>query len=260
VTLERRRSPAIWVEVRGMGAATLLLLHGLGGNGRVWDRFIEQVAPRWRGRIVVPDLRGHGRSEPGLAYFFGFQAADLDEVLEPTRPLVVVGQSLGGLVALTLASGAYRLQPDRVIAIGVMPLWDESHVAQARELASRPTAWFDDEGEAVRRFLWLSGLAGHVDPASAAARSGIVAENGRYRLRQDPRSYFTGAPHLPSLLAAARCPVDLVYGRRHEVVNLRLVARVVADPRMWDGGHNLHLDQPSQLAALVLERAAEIPC
>jgi pimeloyl-ACP methyl ester carboxylesterase len=254
--LVRRAAPAIWVETRGAGTPTLLLIHGLGANGRVWDACVEEIAPHWGGRIVVPDLRGHGRSDPGAAYHFGFQAADLGEVIEPQRPLVIVGHSLGGLIALTLASGAYRLQPAHVIAIGVMPRWDERHLAQAAELASRPVGWFEGEDEAVRRFLWLSGLAGHVDPASAAARSGVVEQDGRHRLRQDPASYFTGPPDLAGLLAAARCPVDLVYGESDSIVDLDLVAREVSDPQMWDGGHNLHLEQPARLARLVLERAA----
>lgn len=256
VTLARRRSPSIWVEVRGIGAPTLLLLHGLGANGRVWDPFIARVAPRWAGRIVVPDLRGHGQSEAGVAYHFGFHASDLGEVIEPSRPLVVIGHSLGGLVALTLASGAHRLQPDRVVAIGVMPLWKESHLARSLELASRPVTWFDEETDAVKRFLWLSGLEGHVDPDGAAARSGVCSVDGRHRLRQDPRSYDTGPPNLPGLLAAARCPVELIYGSEDRVVDLDLVARFASGARTWQGGHNLHLEQPDALADWVLGRGS----
>ncbi len=236
----------------------LLLIHGLGGNARVWDKLLDHVAPHWGGRIVVPDLRGHGRSDPGAAYHFGFQAADLGDVIEPARPLVIVGHSLGGLIALTLASGVYRLRPDHVVAIGVMPRWEERHLAQSAKLASRPALWFDDEADAVQRFLGLSGLAGHVHPTSTAARSGVVTENGRHRLRQDPASYATGPPDLAGMLAAARCPLDLVYGASDSIVDLDLVAREVRDAQMWDGGHNLHLERPEQLAQLVLERARRL--
>ena len=37
------------------GEATLLLLHGLGSNGAVWDNMLAALAGRWKGRILVPD-------------------------------------------------------------------------------------------------------------------------------------------------------------------------------------------------------------
>lgn len=256
--LQRRTAPAIWVEERGSGPATLLCLHGLGGNGHVWDRFVERIAPHWKGRILVPDLRGHGRSEAGAAYPFGLQAADLGEVVGVSRPLVVVGHSLGGIVGLLLASGCYGPEPDLVFALGVMPVWEQRHHAQAAELAARPTEWFEDERSAVERFLWLSGLRGFVPPESRAAQSGVVAENGRYRLRQDRGTYSTGAPNLPGFLAAARCPVLLIYGRHDELVDQELVKRFVPERETWEGGHNHHLERPDRLADLMLERCAAL--
>ena len=51
----------LFAETIGTGDPTLILLHGLGVNGAVWHPFVEAL--RWPGRVVIPDLRGHGRSD-----------------------------------------------------------------------------------------------------------------------------------------------------------------------------------------------------
>lgn len=49
------------VREGGSGPEVLLLLHGLGGTGDVW----EGIGRRWNGRWIAPDLPGHGCSDPG---------------------------------------------------------------------------------------------------------------------------------------------------------------------------------------------------
>ena len=46
----------------GSGDELLLLLHGLGATGAVWDRLLPLVEASWPGAWAVPDLRVHGRS------------------------------------------------------------------------------------------------------------------------------------------------------------------------------------------------------
>jgi pimeloyl-ACP methyl ester carboxylesterase len=43
------------------GAPAVLLVHGWGGDGREWSPHAEALAGH--ARVIVPDLRGHGRSE-----------------------------------------------------------------------------------------------------------------------------------------------------------------------------------------------------
>ena len=47
---------------------TLILLHGLGATGQVWDPLVEAAA--WSGRILAPDLPGHGSSSWADTYSF----------------------------------------------------------------------------------------------------------------------------------------------------------------------------------------------
>ena len=48
-----------YYETHGTGAP-LVLLHGFNASGKVWAPFIPELARRYR--LIVPDLRGHGRS------------------------------------------------------------------------------------------------------------------------------------------------------------------------------------------------------
>jgi pimeloyl-ACP methyl ester carboxylesterase len=94
-------------------AAGVLFLHGVGSSGRTWEWLPDELT---RGRrIVRVDLRGHGRSdhEPGT-YVLPRYGADVVAVLRSvaSHPVVVVGNSLGGVIAWWLAQN----QPELVTA------------------------------------------------------------------------------------------------------------------------------------------------
>lgn len=92
-------------------APPVLLLHGLGVGGIVFQAFARRLLPHLA--AVAPDLRGHGQSDaPPAGYAPTDYALDLAELIEHelTTPLPVVGHSLGALVALALAD----LRPELV--------------------------------------------------------------------------------------------------------------------------------------------------
>ena len=51
---------SLYFEEHGAGPP-LLLLHGLGSSGQDWELVLPQLAARHR--VIVPDVRGHGRSD-----------------------------------------------------------------------------------------------------------------------------------------------------------------------------------------------------
>ncbi len=99
----------------------VLLLHGAKDRGTSFDEVGPALADRgWY--VNAPDLRGYGETGPGAsdgAYQLEFYVSDIAELvdaLSPTRPIVLVGHSFGGVLA-TLYAGTY---PQRVGKLAVV--------------------------------------------------------------------------------------------------------------------------------------------
>ncbi|WP_344219305.1 alpha/beta hydrolase [Kribbella sancticallisti] len=221
--------------------SSLLLLHGLGATGRVWDG--------WQFPRLAPDLPGHGSAGTLPAYTFESMAAAIAESLPVRRELVVVGHSLGGVIALELASGRYGVQVDRVVALGVKVTWSDDDLGRAAALARKPIAWFDSRDEAAARFLKVSGLQGLVDPADKVVDHGLAKVDGRWRLAMDPGTFGVGAPDLPRLIAASQAEVVLARGELDPMnTDAELAAlhdQVVTLPGL---GHNAHVQDPGAVS------------
>jgi 3-oxoadipate enol-lactonase len=100
---EHRASNGIFYRVEGEGDP-LLLLHGLMVSGAMYDPLVPLLRDRFR--MLIPDLRGHGKSgDLGGPYDVATLAADLDVVLAETGfgRCTVLGYSHGGAVAQQLA-------------------------------------------------------------------------------------------------------------------------------------------------------------
>jgi 3-oxoadipate enol-lactonase len=96
-----------------LDAPTVVLLHGATLDHRAWSPQIDALHDRFR--LVVPDLRGHGRSTGT----FAFEPA-VDDVLAlldelAAEPVVLVGLSLGG----NIAQEVVRRRPDLAHALVV---------------------------------------------------------------------------------------------------------------------------------------------
>jgi len=76
---EHRASNGIFFRIEGEGEP-LLLLHGAMVSGSMFDPLVELL--RDRVRMLIPDLRGHGKSDKvGGPYNVAALATDLDAVM-----------------------------------------------------------------------------------------------------------------------------------------------------------------------------------
>ena len=93
----------LYYETVGQGPP-LLLLHGLGSSSQDWPLQIPDFAPHYT--LLMPDIRGHGRSDkPAGPYHLTQFAADIRHLLAGLNigPAHILGISMGGMVALQLA-------------------------------------------------------------------------------------------------------------------------------------------------------------
>lgn len=81
----------------------LVLLHGLTGWRADWTNLLPLLTPNWH--VYLPELRGHGNSGRADSYNLIDYTRDISAFLQYIgEPVVLVGFSLGALIALTVAS------------------------------------------------------------------------------------------------------------------------------------------------------------
>ncbi|SBT37582.1 alpha/beta fold hydrolase [Micromonospora auratinigra] len=246
-----------------MGDATgtrhLLLLHGMGATGEVWLPCAPLLERHWAGRWLAPDLAGHGWTPPLPTYTFDGLARRVLEGLGPVAGrlgpgdrFVLLGHSLGGVVALALAARTRGLPVAAVVGLGIKAVWTPAELARARDLADRPVTWFTSRDEAARRYLRVSGLAGLFAPDHPVVDAGLRREDGRWRLAMDPAAFAVGAPPLATLLAGTDVPVLLARGEEDPMVSdAQLKEWGVPVATLPGLGHNAHVEDPEAVLALL---------
>ncbi|HZS05530.1 MAG TPA: alpha/beta hydrolase [Blastocatellia bacterium] len=139
----------MYYEIRGEGEP-LLLLHGGTGVGANWELIFK--SPPEGCRLVIPDLRGHGRStNPSMKFTFRQSALDVFALLDGLgiKRFKAIGMSLGAKTLLHVATQ----QPDRVeamVLVSATPYFPE----QARAAMSEITPDNQTEEEWQRMRQW----------------------------------------------------------------------------------------------------------
>ncbi len=96
-------------EEYGQGSP-VLLVHGLGSSCQDWEYQIPALTAHHR--VIVVDIRGHGRSDkPHERYSIPGFSADIEALLDHLQPgpVHLVGLSMGGMIGFQLAVDHPRL-------------------------------------------------------------------------------------------------------------------------------------------------------
>ena len=234
-------------------APTLLLLPGLGANGRLYDP--QRPALLAAGvRVVTPDYPRPTPGEPigDYAVRFGRHLAD---ALDLRRPVYVGGLSFGACVAAEMA-GREALGPGGVAGVlmvsGCMAGGQIAPLFRAVERASQatPDAWADrllDGPVPFALSLW-QGLAGPMPRVLRAVAADCDVPTLKWAGHAMTR--WPGPPPMPPGVA-----VRSVHGDADAVIPL---AGVAADPRCGvehvvpGGRHLLNLTHPETVSAFLL--------
>ena len=198
---EYRASNGIFYRTEGEGEP-LLLLHGLMVSGSMFDPFVALVRDRFR--MLIPDLRGHGKSgDLAGPYAVAALTADLDVVLAESGfdRCAVMGYSHGGAVAQQLAHTRPALVSKLILActyacnvatlrerieanalLALLRLVSPGTIGKLMMYASRPKAAIALTSEQAR---WLQSLlAANRAPAMRGAVRGLIAFDSRPWLKE----------------------------------------------------------------------------
>ena len=100
----------MYYEVHGEGPP-LVMLHGFTASGSHWEPFISKYSGHFK--LIIPDLRGHGRSTNPSGEFTHRQSAlDIFALLDhlEINRFNAVGGSSGGMTLIHMATQ----QPERI--------------------------------------------------------------------------------------------------------------------------------------------------
>lgn len=103
----------MYYEIHGQGGP-LVMLHGITESSRTWNQFIPDFQDHFQ--LIIPDLRGHGRSTNPSQTFTHRQAAlDVFALLDHlgVNQFKAIGYSTGGMTIIHMATQ----QPTRVKAM-----------------------------------------------------------------------------------------------------------------------------------------------
>jgi pimeloyl-ACP methyl ester carboxylesterase len=202
----------------------IVLVHGLGTTRVVWRLVAPTIARRRR--VVAIDVPGFGASRPaGRGFDLNDVADTIADGLAAARvpePFDLLGHSMGGAIALTLAarrpqlvrrlilSAPAGLAPAPALAAAMLGL------AGGRLLAVRHLATPLADFSLGRRLLLAFGTLDPIAVAPSQARAMLQAARGSTRIGAALRA--VSAADLRPLLEHLSMPLGAIWGREDRVV------------------------------------------
>ena len=255
-----------YLEWGGSDAPPIVCVHGYTSSAEAFNAPSRHFQDRFH--ILAPDVRGHGESawSPAGAYQYTDQVGDLVALVDQLGlpPFVLIGTSMGGIIAMTYAAErADRLRGLVINDIGPDPEPGSQRITGL--VGSRPASFASlDAAMSYRR---------HVSPI-VAGRSledqrelalGVLRQrpDGSWGWKIDPayieQRVARGAPPRPLLwpgLATLPIPTLVVWGTDSDVLSEAQATRMVETlPRgglvaIRNVGHAPTLTEPASLATL----------
>jgi len=260
-----------------MGSGTpLLILHGLFGSGDNWRSLAKDFSGQ--ARVILVDMPNHGSSPHTDDMHYEAMAAAVRELIEALGldPVVLLGHSMGGKVAMALALSSPELVRGLVVADiaprGYPPRHHEIIAAMQEVAAAAPSSRRKaDEilsaripSRAVRSFL-LKSLEPHPD-GTPDGDGGTSDGDGGYGWRLNIDAIADCYEHLvswPDIEGRYEGPVLFIGGGKSDYVepddidDIQRLFPHAALESIDDAGHWLHVEQRETFTELVLSFLSE---
>lgn len=188
-------------------APPLLFLHGLGLSRDTWEEGATRLMDRYQ--VWTLDFRGHGHSDRAETYDLVGYRSDAEAALETiARPTLIVGHSLGGVVAGLLAqTGAPNVRSvyleDPPWYMGEPSEWRRTPMPKLfATMKARQASWVKDMTplesilEVLSNAPWPMGgqARDHIFPRHLLSQASALQ-------RQDNRCWALASPQVDHLMA-----------------------------------------------------------
>ena len=251
----------------GREGEPIVLLHCFACSGRWWDPLIPLLSAHHR--VLTFDLIGHGGSEkPSSGYEIESQSAAVAAAMNElgVRQATVVGHSMGGLVATSLAEQSSELV-DRVVLIATPSEPGDADLPFLAKAATAPVL-----GEAIWRLrldsmiksAYGSSFAPGADVSELFEDPDRVVEDSHdmtyksYESTSDASDDYLDGGSTASRLTTTGVPVLAIDGTEDQILDSEQVlahyqaipgARIVP---IDDAGHSPNVEQPQVVAGEIV--------
>ena len=258
------------------GAPKLFLLHGWMDVSASFQFLVDGLAREWH--VIAPDWRGFGLTAWAReGYWFPDYYADLEALLavyQADAPALLVGHSMGGLIACTYAG----LRPERAAKVVSLEGFGLTRT-RPDQAPARYRQWLDGlrQPPRFRQYRSFDEVAARLkrdNPRLTDEKAAFLARHwakengdGAVMLRSDPRHKLAN-PYLFRVEETIACwrlvtaPVLWVFAREsrrggylkdtpEQVAERKGAFRDYHEAWLEDCGHMMHHDQPQGLARLV---------
>jgi pimeloyl-ACP methyl ester carboxylesterase len=266
MTSQPSASTSLYKEVYGAGDP-ILCLHGLGANIYSWRHFVTPLSQNHR--LILVDLKGCGKSPKPLDSHYSIEekADDIYNLIleENLTNLTLVGNSLGGGIALLVALRLGRQRPNRLSKLILIDSAGDKatlppHLGLLRSALGTPIICLAPSKLAARvtlRMCYYDRKKITTEQVNAYAAP-LANRGGRHALLYTARQCIpANTDELIAQLSAITVPTLILWGREDKVIPLKvgeLLHQLIPNSTLEIIEHCGHIPQeekPDETIALI---------
>jgi len=235
---------------------TLVFIHSLGTDSRIWDNVVELVARH--GNILMYDLRGHGLSDsspsPDGLHDYCSDLVELMVFLGIKKNTIPIGISVGGLIAQLLVSPSTEsisklVLCDTCYKIGTEETWNDrikkvnedglssiSGEVVGRWFSTGYKSKYPERVEGYKNMLERTPLQGYIHTCTAIRDSDTIDIARRITI---PTLCLVGAEDKSTTPEDVKRLADQIKGSLYSIIE--------------DSGHLPCIDNPEKMSNLILD-------